>query len=261
MFVQRLGAGRPLLLLHGIGGSWRSWTPLSRRLAADRLLVIPDLPGFGDSPPEGLPSFQALANTLEAWLAREGLEGVEAVGHSLGGQLVLELATRGRLGRAVALCPGGYWVGWERAHVASLLLASAQMARAMLPALPALAGTASGRMLMAAQFSARPWALEPDVLLSESLTLAASRWLEPLAAEMLVAPQQAGAADLRAPLIALFGGQDRVCFPHQRARAEAAFPTARFDTLPDAGHCAHWDEPEAVLSLVRDFLNAARLAA
>jgi pimeloyl-ACP methyl ester carboxylesterase len=48
------GAGRPLVLLHGASGAWTHWIrnipPLARRFS----LLVPDMPGFGDSdtPPE-----------------------------------------------------------------------------------------------------------------------------------------------------------------------------------------------------------------
>ena len=44
------GAGEPLLLIHGTGGSLRVWDPLLERLAARRTVIAVDLPGFGLSP-------------------------------------------------------------------------------------------------------------------------------------------------------------------------------------------------------------------
>lgn len=67
------GEGQPLLLLHGGSGSWTHWVrnvvPL--RDAGYRLLV-PDLPGFGDSslPPDGRD-----ADVMPAWLVL-GLEQI-----------------------------------------------------------------------------------------------------------------------------------------------------------------------------------------
>src|ERR671914_315797 len=69
------GAGPPLVLVHGVGtnrGVWRRVTPL---LTAGRLVVAPDLPGFGHSPPVGrgfalAPVADALAQALAAALAK-----------------------------------------------------------------------------------------------------------------------------------------------------------------------------------------------
>ena len=48
-FVRR-GTGRPLLLIHGIGGSWRSWNTILDTLAAERDVIAVDLPGHGETP-------------------------------------------------------------------------------------------------------------------------------------------------------------------------------------------------------------------
>ena len=44
MELIRRGAGKPLLLIHGLGGHWRSWAPILEPLAASRELVLFDLP-------------------------------------------------------------------------------------------------------------------------------------------------------------------------------------------------------------------------
>ena len=67
-FVRR-GSGRPLLLVHGLGGSWRSWEPILDRLAAERDVIAVDLPGHGDTPPlAGRTSVYTLADALTAFL-------------------------------------------------------------------------------------------------------------------------------------------------------------------------------------------------
>lgn len=49
-FMQR-GSGVPLLLVHGLDGSWRSWSTILDELAAEREVIAVDLPGFGDTTP------------------------------------------------------------------------------------------------------------------------------------------------------------------------------------------------------------------
>ena len=46
----RRGNGLPLLLLHGLGGSWRSWRRILPLLEEKRNVIAVDLPGFGKTP-------------------------------------------------------------------------------------------------------------------------------------------------------------------------------------------------------------------
>ena len=48
------GDGRPLVLLHGASGSWTHWIRNILPLAAHFRVIVPDMPGFGesDAPPE-----------------------------------------------------------------------------------------------------------------------------------------------------------------------------------------------------------------
>ncbi len=41
------GAGTPLPLIHGIGGTHRSWDPIATPLASEHELIAVDLPGHG----------------------------------------------------------------------------------------------------------------------------------------------------------------------------------------------------------------------
>ena len=43
-------AGQPLLLIHGLGSSWRSWSPILPALEAEREVIAVDLSGFGETP-------------------------------------------------------------------------------------------------------------------------------------------------------------------------------------------------------------------
>ena len=51
--------GKPkalVVLVHGLGGSWRSWQPILNLLAAERRVIAIDLPGHGDTPPLAEPT-------------------------------------------------------------------------------------------------------------------------------------------------------------------------------------------------------------
>lgn len=112
MHSIRRGSGQPLLLIHGLGGSWRSWSPIFDQLAAEREVIAIDLPGHGEtSALAGETSIGTLADAVTSFLKANDLMGVDAVGSSMGARLVLELARRRVLGAVVSLDPGGFWQG------------------------------------------------------------------------------------------------------------------------------------------------------
>ncbi|GAB2963958.1 alpha/beta fold hydrolase [Hymenobacter coalescens] len=249
----RRGQGQPLLLLHGIGGSWRSWSPILAALAARREVIALDLPGHGQSPAlPGENSFYALTDAVEAWLRAQGLTGVACVGSSMGARMVLELARRGAVGAAVALDPGGFWQGWQVPAFYYSVAGSVRLLRAAEPLLPALTSNALTRTLLLAQFSARPWRLPAEVALTELRSFVRTPVFDELLRHLAYGPRQAGAprGSLRAPLVIGWGRQDRVCFPSQARRATAAFPDAALYWFDRCGHFPHWDQPAETVAMI-----------
>ena len=47
--VAKIGAGEPLLMLHGWPEFWLTWEPVMERLKDRFMLIAPDLRGFGNS--------------------------------------------------------------------------------------------------------------------------------------------------------------------------------------------------------------------
>lgn len=88
------------VLLHGAAGSWTTWAPLIEAAEAERGapiadLVVPDLPGWGDSPADpALLDAGVLADAVATVARALGYERWRLVGHSLGGFVALELAAR-----------------------------------------------------------------------------------------------------------------------------------------------------------------------
>jgi 2-hydroxy-6-oxonona-2,4-dienedioate hydrolase len=87
--------GRPLALIHGLGMSSRYMVRLARLLCAGRPVYAPDIPGFGRSEtPRRVLDIQGQAELLAAWMRVLGLERAAFLGHSLGSQVVADLASR-----------------------------------------------------------------------------------------------------------------------------------------------------------------------
>jgi len=79
-----------LILVHGLGLSCRYMLPTAQALIDDYDILVPDLPGFGDSgKPEQTLDINGLADSLASWIAQMRLPGpVALLGNSLGCQII-----------------------------------------------------------------------------------------------------------------------------------------------------------------------------
>ncbi|HXH69813.1 MAG TPA: alpha/beta hydrolase [Pyrinomonadaceae bacterium] len=257
----RRGAGKPLLLLHGIGGSWRSWQTILDGLALEREIIAVDLPGFGDTPPlDGEVSIRTLADAVTSFVNENNLTGVDAVGSSMGARLVLELARRGNvLGGVVSLDPGGFWQGWQIPFFYHSVNLSIKLVRALQPVMQQITGSAIGRTLLFAQFSARPWRIAPKVALDEMRSFAESPSFDELLYNLAYGEKQKGAPknSIKNPLVIGWGRRDRVCFPSQAKRALELFPDAQLHWFDRCGHFPQWDRPQETTRLILDAMRGS----
>lgn len=90
------GQGPPLLLVHDYLGSRLAWEDVLPSLAEHFRVIVPDLPGFGESekpPPSRYRyDFGAFAESVVDLLAAIGVGRVSVCGHSMGGAIALMLA-------------------------------------------------------------------------------------------------------------------------------------------------------------------------
>lgn len=247
----RTGRGKPLLLVHGLGGSINSWNTISPALAQTREVIALDLPGHGQTSAQAdSGTFDGLARSLDDWLGEQDLTTIDMVGSSMGARLVLEMARRGRAGAVVALDPGGFWQGWERTFFRTTISASIALVRALRPALPFISGNIAGRTALMLQLSARPWALNPALISDELKSLADTRTFDALVSDLANGANQQGPANTRAPVVIGWGRKDRLCLPQQADRAMAAFPSATLHWFERSGHFPMWDQPEETVRLI-----------
>lgn len=95
VFLER-GAGPPLVLVHGFTGSKENWLPMVAELPRRHRVIVPDLPGWGESTrlAEADYGIAAQAERLAAFLAALELREADLVGHSMGGAIVGVMAAR-----------------------------------------------------------------------------------------------------------------------------------------------------------------------
>ena len=97
-----------ILLVHGLGTSWRTWKPLTQYLPKDARVIAIDMLGFGNSPKPNWKSYnvQDQATSIAATLRRESITRLDIViGHSMGSLAAVEIAKKyPRLSRSLILC-------------------------------------------------------------------------------------------------------------------------------------------------------------
>ena len=249
--IQR-GTGPKLLLVHGLGGSWQSWSTILDALSVHRTIIAIDLPGHGATPAEiDSGTFVGLVGSVERYMLEHNLTGVDIVGSSMGARIVLELARRGSVGNVVALDPGGFWRGWERTFFKVTIGLSGKLLRAIRPLIPTLSQNAATRTALLAQLSARPWALDPHVVTTELMGLSNTPTFDALVDDLAAGPEQTGpAAPSTGRVVIGWGGQDRLCLPRQAARAKAAFTSADLHWFVSSGHFPAWDMPDETVAVI-----------
>lgn len=239
---REAGEGPALLLLHGIGGSSKTWEEQYRAFAGSRRVVGWDAPGFGGSDPAPEATADCWADRAMGLLDRLGIETAALLGHSMGGIIAPRVASRhpGRIDRIVLS-------GTRAGFVGALGFEERQRE------FDTLTPEERGRTRAAAM--AAPGA-RPEVL-ARLAAIAGQVTREAFAGGVAVLNRTDNRDILKAldiPALVLCGRQDGIAPPERGEEIAALLPDARIACFDGAGHAAYVEKPDEYNARLAEFL-------
>lgn len=264
MFSVRSGKGEPVVLVHGLGSCHEIWDEMLPQLQPGHELLAVDLPGFGQSPPLPEPSLEGLADAIESEMDAAGWKRAHLVGHSMGGWMVLELASRGRALRTVAITPVGGSADDElkvgRRNVTADRKGALFADKLPDAVLRAIFATGPVRKLAVRQQMTRGQDASPDRLFRATRTMAAARSFDEMNAAInggggLIESNAERFGRIDTPVLIVTGAEDRIVLPAGGPRLRDAIPGAELLELPGVGHAPVLDRPEEIGRIAAEFLR------
>jgi len=243
--------GIPVLMLHGVTDSWRSFELVMPHLPEDIRAIAATQRGHGDAPkPDSGYLIEDLAGDAVELMDDLGVERAVVVGHSMGSWVAQRIAID-HPDRLMGMVLAGSFVG-SVARYPELAAAMRELGDVPVPV------TAEYAREFQASTVAKP--LDPEqleVFVRESLKAPPHVWRETFNgfAEL---DQGDELRDVQVPALLAWG--DRDAFTGRAAQQEllALLGDARLEVYEGAGHAVHWDQP---LRFARDVAAFSRYSA
>ena len=236
--------GVPVVMLHGVTDSWRSFEPVLPHLPDDIRVIAVSMRGHVDAPkPEGGYLIEDLAGDVVGLMDELELAQAVVVGHSMGSWVARQIAIQ-HPERVLGLVLAGAFRG---------SLAGDPEAGAAMRELADVPDPVTDEIARAFQLSTLAKPIAPDQLdtfVAESLRLPAPAWRD-LFLGFAELDQDDGA--LAAPALLVWGEHDAFIPREVQDELLERVPDARLEVYEGVGHALHWEQPKRFAADVAAF--------
>jgi pimeloyl-ACP methyl ester carboxylesterase len=241
------GSGAPAVYFHGAGGLLRE-NPFLDSLAQRCHVYAPEWPGYGESSGEELLE-DMLDFALHGWdlVDALGLSRPNLIGHSMGGMIAAEMACLAPrdLGKLALVAPAGLWMD-EHPIPDIYAMLPYQIAEVLFH------DPAKGQALLTGGADLSDLeALKEFYIGSQRRLSMAGKILFPIPNRRL----SKRLYRLTAPTLLVWGAADRLIVPAYAERWKAMIPGTRVVTVENAGHMLPYEQPDAFVKALSDFLG------
>jgi pimeloyl-ACP methyl ester carboxylesterase len=250
------GAGEPVILLHGIFAEKDHWVDFARHLAPGLRVIVPDLPGFGESGRKDGESYDygTQVRRLRELLDALGTARVHLAGSSMGGTIAALFAVQHpERVASVAFIGAPHGIRSPRPSAMDRLIDAGQA--------PLVVRTPEQfEAMLSLVFARRPFLPGPVLHAARERAMAEADsdlriWQRQVADRYLL---DAHIARLAQPVLALWGGAEQVFDPTGAEALRAKLPGAHVQVLPGLGHLPMMEAPAATARAYNAFLERQR---
>jgi non-heme chloroperoxidase len=242
--------GTPVIFLHGVTDSWRSFELVLRRLPTSIHALAISQRGHGESsrPAAGY-SYSDLAEDVRAFMDALGLQRAAIVGHSMGASVAQRLIVDHpeRVSRLVLMS--------SFATIHGNPLVSEFVDGAILPLTDPIAPGFAREW----QLSTIAQPVDPEffeTVVAETLKVPAHVWHQAFQGFLQTPDFTHELAGVTVPVRLIWGDRDAYAVRADQETLLKAMPTARLVTFEGVGHAIHWEDPDRVVASLLEFLAA-----
>jgi pimeloyl-ACP methyl ester carboxylesterase len=238
--------GVPVVFLHGVTDSWRSFEPVLRQLPPSIHAFALSQRGHGESSrPDGY-SYRDMSEDVAAFMDVAGIEKAVLVGHSMG-SLVAQRCAIDHPGRVLAVVLIGAF---------STLHGRADIAEFVASAIAPLRDPIDPAFAREWQVSTLARAIDPaflDAVVSETLKVPARVWHRTFSSFLETPDFSPQLATISVPALLMWGDRDTYALSTDQDVLVGRIPGVRLLTYEGAGHALHWEDPAQITADLMEF--------
>jgi pimeloyl-ACP methyl ester carboxylesterase len=232
--------GTPVVLLHGVTDSWRSFEPMLRHLPPSIHAFAISQRGHGDSArPESGYVDAAMAQDVRAFMDAVGLSRAIVAGHSMGAMVAQRFAVDAPERLRALVLMASFSTLYHRPLIADFVRSAVEP----------LADPIDPAFAREWQMSSVGRPVDPaflDTVVGETLKVPSRVWRAAFAGLLETPACLKQLATVSVPTLLLWGDRDGYADRHDQDALLAAIPGSRLIAYAAGGHAIHWEDPERV---------------
>ncbi len=230
------GNGTPLLFLHGLGDSWRSFERILPRLPLQTRAFAPTIRGHGDGDRPRVGYRPAdLAGDVVSLLNRAGVDRAIVIGHSLGAWIATRVAVAHPERVAGVVLVGAFATPSANPAIAEVVAWADALSDPIPPALIEDFQRGTAVQPVAPDFM--------EMAIAESLKVPAHVWQAAIRA-FHESDHLDGLASITAPALLIWGDRDPLVPRSDQMALAAAIPSCELRVYEGTGHAVHWEQSD-----------------